>query len=144
MNLANLKNLINNNKAKNDEIIRDAGIIPANQPTKMVVTDFSFENSFANIKVAAELGKDHYIEKNFSFKAEGKGRVFLDKFLNNAFPDQSTELTTSNIIGRAFIGKVVMNDGHENLEAVGESDDDIFGGNSNSFVETDEEELPFV
>ena len=144
MNLSNLKNIIYSNKSKVDEIIRDAGVIPVAQPVKMFVTDFVLDNGFANVKVAAELGVDQYIEKDFSFKAEGKGRIFLEKFLNNAFPDRSTELTTGNIIGRAFIGKVVINDGHENLEAVGDSDDIISADVSDTFVETDEEELPFV
>lgn len=145
MNLSSLQNLIYNNKSKIDETIRDAGTIPKNQPIKMYITDFYFDNGFANINTAAELGPDQYVEKKFSFKSEGKGCIYLEKFLNIAFPDQSTELTTSKIIGKAFIGKLVMNDGHENLEAVGESEDVIVVDDSVSgFIETDNDELPFV
>lgn len=145
MKLEDIKKVINNNKAVENVVIRDAGSIPVNQPTKMFVSGFSIDIPFANITVAAEVGHDQYIEKDFSFKAEGKGRIFFDKFLNTAFPDQSTELNTQNILGKSFIGMMVINDGHENLEAVGPSDDAIVtDGSESEFMNVDGDELPFL
>lgn len=147
MKLQDLKNIIYTNKAKVEEVIRDAGCIPVNQATKMFITDYVTDNGFAHVTVAAEVATNQYVEKEFSFKAEGKGRIYLEKFLNTAFPDKSSELNTKNILGKAFIGKMVCNDGHENLEAIDACDDVINTDDSDDdFVTTDsdDEELPFV
>lgn len=141
MDIKELTAKVSVNKNAGSVVLRAPKTWEYDVPYKVYLFGCSIANGYFNVDAAIEVAPDSFCEKSFSFKMEGYAKKYYDAFLDTAFPDQSVGLHTDDILGKAFVGKIVDNDGYDNLVAVSSCDDAI---EPEEWMEADEENLPFL
>lgn len=140
MNLSELTAQIAENQKYENVTVRQAKTWVYGTAYRCYPYNCDISNGYFNVDVAIEVAKDFFCEKSFSFKMEGFAKKYFDAFLNTAFPDQTESLNINDILGKAFIGKIVDNDNYDNLVAIDACEDVI---TPPEWMEVDENSSPF-
>lgn len=140
MNLTELTAKIAENKKYDNVTVRQQKTWEYDKTYKCYLYNCDIANGYFNVDVAIEVANDSFCEKNFTFRMEGYAKKYFDNFLDTAFPDQSESLNINDILGKAFIGKVVENDGYDNLVAIDSCEDII---TPPKWMEVEEDATPF-